>query len=386
MDQDDPDAPTLEVISDISAVDPTAWDACAGDENPFVSHAFLSSLEDSGSASAEEGWLPQHLILRDASGRVHGCVPAYLKNHSYGEYVFDHGWAHAYGRAGGNYYPKLQISVPFTPATGPRLLTAPDAPESAMETLIAGLEAVTERHKVVTAHVTFPEEHEWDALGQAGWLQRRGQQYHWENPGYGGFDDFLAELTSRKRKSIRRERRIVAESPVDLQVLTGERLTEEVWDAFYRFYRNTSDRKWGSAYLTRRFFSLIGERMADRIALVMGTIDGRYVCGALNMIGREALYGRNWGAAVDIPCLHFEACYYQAMDFAIARGLKRVEAGAQGEHKLQRGYLPSPTYSAHLIRDPALRDAVARFLKAEGEEVQYVMDMLSQSSPFRAQT
>lgn len=380
---DDADAVTVEVVPEIALVPAAAWDACAGSDNPFVSHAFLSALEESHSASAEEGWQPQHILLRDGAGDLIGAVPLYLKGHSYGEYVFDHGWAHAYERAGGRYYPKLQSSVPFTPATGPRLLTRPDAPTGTRDILIGGMEAVAEKHGVATAHVTFPREEEWAALGAAGWLQRQGQQYHWDNPGYSGFDDFLGELSSRKRKAIKKERRAVAEGPVRLRALTGSDLTESVWDAFFDFYIDTSGRKWGQPYLTRRFFSLIGERMADRIALIMGDIDGRYVCGALNLIGADTLYGRNWGAVVDLPFLHFEACYYQAMDFAIAHGLGRVEAGAQGTHKIQRGYLPNATYSAHLIRDPALHRAVANFLEHETEMVRFEMAALGEASPFR---
>lgn len=380
---DDTDAVTVEVTPDLKRVPAAEWDACAGSENPFVCHAFLSALEESGSASPEEGWQPQHILLRDGAERLIGAVPLYLKSHSYGEFVFDHGWAHAYERAGGRYYPKLQSSVPFTPATGPRLLTHPEAPAGTRAILIGGLEAVAEKHGVATAHVTFPCRDEWDALGEAGWLKRTGQQYHWDNPGYPDFDAFLAQLSSRKRKAIKKERRTVAESPVRLSTLTGDALTEAVWDAFFEFYIDTSGRKWGQPYLTREFFSLVGERMADRIALVMGDIDGQYVCGALNFIGHDTLYGRNWGAVVHLPFLHFEACYYRAMDFAIARGLKRVEAGAQGSHKIQRGYLPNATYSAHHIRDPALHRAVAHFLAHETEMVEFEMAALGDASPFR---
>lgn len=374
----------IRVVDTIHAVPSAAWDTCAGPDNPFVSHAFLSALEDSGSVSAERGWLPQHLVLEDADGRIRGCVPLYLKGHSYGEYVFDWGWAEAYERAGGRYYPKLQSAVPFTPVTGPRLLVdAAAETEPVRAALIAGLEGITGRHGVVTAHVTFPTENDWQALGNAGWLQRKGQQYHWHNPGYGDFEDFLGALNSRKRKAIRKERRRVADSGVRLRVLTSEALEPGHWDLFYRFYRNTTDRKWGSAYLTRRFFSLLGERMADKVALVVAEADGRMVAGALNLIGTDTLYGRNWGCAEHFKFLHFEACYYQAMEFAIERGIRTVEAGAQGEHKLQRGYLPTQTYSAHLIRDPALKQAVADFLSRETAFLAFEMEALNEASPFR---
>jgi len=374
----------IRVVDDILAVPASAWDACAGRDNPFISHAFLSALEESGSVSAERGWLPQHLVLEGDDGAIRGCVPLYLKGHSYGEYVFDWGWAEAYERAGGRYYPKLQAAVPFTPVTGPRLLVDPVVEAGPVRAaLIAGLESVTARHGVVTAHVTFPTETEWRALGEAGWLQRSGQQYHWENRGYESFESFLAALNSRKRKAIKKERREVAESGVSLRVLTGGALEPHHWDLFYRFYRNTTDRKWGASYLTRRFFSLLGERLADRVALVVAEADGQMVAGALNLIGTDTLYGRNWGCADHFKFLHFEACYYQAMEFAIERGLQTVEAGAQGEHKIQRGYLPTRTYSAHLIRDPALKRAVADFLSREDAYLAFEMEALSDASPFR---
>ena len=381
---DDSTALILKVHSDIGAVDAAAWDQCAGTGNPFVGHAFLSALEESGSVSADNGWLPQHLVLETEAGQVLGCVPMYLKTHSYGEYVFDWGWAQAYEDAGGSYYPKLQVSVPFTPASGPRLLVAPDLDRDAVaDALISGLQQVTDRHQVSSLHVTFPTEEEWNRFGRAGWLQRTGQQYHWENDGYGTFDDFLAALSSRKRKAIRKERRRVAESGVALDVVTGDDLTEAHWDSFYRFYRNTSDRKWGSAYLTREFFSLLGERLSDRVALVVATHDGMPVAGALNLIGDDTLYGRNWGCSSHFRFLHFEACYYKAIDFAIARGLKRVEAGAQGQHKVQRGYMPVHTYSAHYIRDPGFRAAIEDFLTREGRMVDWEIQAIAQGSPFR---
>ncbi len=374
----------LKVADSIAAVDAAAWDACAGADNPFVSHAFLSILEESGSATAETGWLPQHLVLEDEAGGVLGCVPMYVKGHSYGEYVFDQGWADAYERAGGRYYPKLQVSVPFTPVPGPRLLVHPGADAEALaDTLITGIARVAERHGIVTAHVTFPREAEWARFGAAGWLQRTGQQYHWENQGYETFDDFLNALSARKRKAIRKERREVAEAGVRVRMLTGAGLEPAHWETFFALYRRTTDRKWGVPYLTRDFFRLLGERMADRVALVLAELDGRPVGGALNLIGRDTLYGRNWGGGTDIRFLHFEACYYQAIEFAISRGLARVEAGAQGEHKVQRGYLPVKTYSAHLIRDPGLRRAVADYLRRETRLIEMDMEALGEASPFR---
>jgi hypothetical protein len=376
----------ITVAGSIHEVAAGDWDACAGPANPFLWHAFLSALEDSGSVSARAGWMPQHLVLKDEAGWVLGCVPMYAKSHSYGEYVFDHGWADAYERAGGRYYPKLQIAVPFTPVTGPRLLIRRDGPADAdaiADALIAGIERVAERHGIVSAHVTFPTEHEWQRFGAAGWLQRTGQQYHWENRGYSTFDDFLADLNARKRKSIKKERREVRDSDVAIRVLTGDDLEPDHWEHFYRFYINTSSGKWGVPYLKREFFHLLGERMADRVALVMAERDGRPVAGALNLIGEDTLFGRNWGCDDDVKFLHFEACYYQAIDFAIARGLARVEAGAQGEHKIQRGYLPAKTYSAHLIRDRGLRDAVEDFLARETRLVDWQVEALGEAAPFR---
>ncbi|UEM01979.1 GNAT family N-acetyltransferase [Skermanella rosea] len=377
------DSITVKVIPGIGAVDAAAWDACAGAENPFLSHAFLGALEDSGSCRAVTGWQPQHLVLESPEGGVWGAVPLYLKSHSYGEYVFDHAWANAYERAGGSYYPKLQAAVPFTPVTGPRLLVHPEAPAGVAPALISAMEQLGLRHAVSSIHVTFPTESDWNRFGEAGWLQRIGQQYHWENRGYGSFDDFLGELNSRKRKSIRKERREVAETGVKIHTLTGPDLRQEHWDVFYKFYMDTSDRKWGSAYLNRKFFRQLGETMADRVVLILVEDDGDWVAGALNLLGSDTLYGRNWGCLATYKHLHFEACYYRAIDFAIERGLKRVEAGAQGQHKIQRGYLPTPTYSAHWIRDPGFRAAVADYLRRERPAVESEIAILMQDSPFR---
>ncbi|HEX7969569.1 MAG TPA: GNAT family N-acetyltransferase [Stellaceae bacterium] len=381
---DGSDRVTVKVVPGLADIPAAEWDACAGDDNPFLSHAFLEALEASGSATAETGWLPQHLMLEDKDGKLLGCVPLYLKTHSYGEYVFDWGWASAYERAGGRYYPKLQCSVPFTPVTGRRLLLRPDAGPAAADGLAAAMIELARRHKASSLHVTFPTQEEWQRLGAAGFLQRVGQQFHWLNDGYGSFDDFLEALNSRKRKQIRRERREALQGGIEIETLTGAAIEPKHWDAFYRFYRSTSDRKWGDAYLTRRFFDLIGARMAERIVLVMARKGGRYVAGALNLVGRDTLYGRNWGCLGDFPFLHFEACYYRAIDFAIARGLKRVEAGAQGPHKIQRGYLPVPTYSAHWIRDPGFARAVADFVERERCAVESEMEQLEgELSPFK---
>jgi predicted N-acyltransferase len=372
-----------EALADVPA---SSWDACAGSDNPFLSHAFLEAMEASGSAAARTGWLPQHVLVEDDDGRLLAAAPLYLKSHSQGEYVFDHGWAQAYERAGGSYYPKLLSAVPFTPATGPRLLVRPDAPPGTAETLIAALIEVARAHKVSSLHVTFPARADWEALGAAGFLQRQGQQYHWENRGYASFEDFLAALNSRKRKQIRRERRDALENGLEIETLTGSALEPRHWDAFYRFYRNTVDHRWGGAYLTRAFFDLLHRRLADRVVLVMARQGQRYVAGALNLLGKDTLFGRNWGCIGDFPFLHFEVCYYRALDFAIERGLARVEAGAQGQHKIQRGYLPTPTYSAHWVRDRGFARAIEDFLARERAAVAAEMDALTQElSPFRCE-
>jgi uncharacterized protein len=375
---------TIKVLGSIHEVAADAWNACAGADDPFLNHGFLAALEDSGSVSAETGWIPQHLAALGEDGSVAACAPLYLKSHSYGEYVFDWSWADAYERAGGRYYPKLQAAVPFTPITGRRLLVRPNAPAGAAEVLAAAMVRLAEQLEVSSLHVTFPTEPEWRTLGDHGWLMRTGYQFHWENRGYLTFDDFLADLSSRKRKAIRKERAVVRDQDVTVRTLTGDAIEERHWDAFYRFYSNTHGRKWGHAYLNRAFFSLLAGAMAERVVLVMAeTSDGRPVGGALNILGRDTLYGRYWGCEEHFRFLHFEACYYRAIDFAIERGLARVEAGAQGEHKIQRGYLPRPTYSAHWIADPGFRRAVERFLQAERRAAAAEMRLLSEESPFR---
>ena len=373
------DSFTLKVVDSIHRVPAGAWDACAGGGNPFVSHAFLSALEDSGSVGEAAGWAVQHLVLEEA-GAVVGCAPLYLKNHSYGEYIFDWGWAQAYEKAGGRYYPKLQCAVPFTPATGPRFLAAKDEHKLA---LMAGMGELARRMKVSSLHVTFATEAEHALMQDAGFLGRLSEQYHWKNQGYGSFDDFLGALSSRKRKDIRKEREKANSSGMKISTLTGAQVTTRHWDAFFRFYMNTSDRKWGHAYLNREFFDLVSERMKDSVVLMVGEEEGRLVCGALNFRGRDTLFGRNWGTVVHHPMLHFELCYYRAIDFAIEHKLAWVEAGAQGEHKVQRGYLPRATYSGHWIADPGFREAVARFLASESAAIGADIAAGADMGPFR---
>ncbi|WIY68457.1 GNAT family N-acetyltransferase [Aquidulcibacter paucihalophilus] len=376
---------TLQVHDRVADIGREAWDACATPSgDPFLSFDFLDACEASGSAVPAEGWAGRHLSLRDADSRVLGVMPLWLKGHSQGEYVFDHSWADAYQRAGGRYYPKLLSAVPFTPVTGPRFLAHPDADAATVrQALLQGAIALTERLGVSSLHVNFPTRDDWDAMGGAGLLQRQDMQYVWRNDGYATFDAFLAALSANRRKTIRRERR-EAQAGLDIRVLTGAEIADAHWDAFFAFYMDTGARKWGRPYLTRDFFTRLGETMADRIALVMAFRDGEAIAGALNLIGRDALYGRQWGALEEVPFLHFELCYYQAIEFAIARGLSRVEAGAQGEHKIARGYLPSPVYSAHFIADPALREPVARYLDGERPAVAAEIEaMTADLSPFR---
>jgi predicted N-acyltransferase len=398
----------LRIIPAIAEVDASAWDACANPQlaetiepvcettnpsasiaqtpayNPFISYDFLHALEASGSATGRTGWQPQHVIADAADGAILGAVPCYLKSHSRGEYVFDRGWAEAYERAGGQYYPKLQISVPFTPATGRRFLVPPSPGADAVcEGLIAGLLELCRRHEASSVHFTFLPEAECQPLVAHGFLHRTDQQFHWENHGYASFDAFLEALSARKRKTIRRERRDALAPGITVHWLTGTDLTEEAWDAFFDFYMETGSRKWGRPYLTRKFYSLIGQSMADKVVLMMAKRAGRYIAGAINFIGSDTLFGRHWGAVEHHPFLHFELCYYQAIDFAIARKLKRVEAGAQGEHKLARGYLPVITHSAHFIADPGLRRAIADYLVRERAYVEAAGEELAALAPFR---
>jgi len=402
---------TLRVANSLKEVAAEAWDACANpvvgrdhgngadlapresqentledQYNPFISYDFLSSLELSQSVRTRGGWQPLHLLAEDSNGTLVGAVPCYAKTHSQGEYVFDHGWAEAYERAGGNYYPKLQVSVPFTPATGRRLLVRPGPEADAVRGALAdSLMDICRRSNASSAHVTFATRPEWDLLGRRGFLKRTHQQFHWENAGYDSFDGFLAALASRKRKTIRREREDALSAGISVHWLTGVDLTESVWDAFFDFYMETGSRKWGRPYLTRPFYSMVGEKMRDRILLVMAKRNGRWIAGAINFIGSHTLFGRHWGAVEHHPFLHFELCYYQAIQYAIEHKLARVEAGAQGEHKISRGYLPTTTYSAHYIVDPGLRRAIEDFLKHERAYVAAAGAELAETAPFRKQ-
>jgi len=373
------DALTVHLTQSVTALDRADWDACAGPDNPFVSYDFLSILEESGSVGPGTGWSPAPITIQDADGAIVAAAPAYLKGHSQGEYVFDHGWADAWERAGGQYYPKLQIAAPFSPVPGPRLLLR-DATNGA--SLIAGVEAVVDQNKLSSAHATFIAPEECELYRAAGWLIRQGSQFHWANQDYGSFDDFLACLSSRHRKDLRKER-AKAQAGLDIRHLTDSAIEERHWDAFWQFYQDTGSRKWGQPYLTREFFSLLGERMADKVLLIMAFRDDQPIAGALNLIGGQALYGRYWGCCEDVPFLHFELCYYQAIDAAIARGLGRVEAGAQGEHKLSRGYRPVPTFSAHYIPHPDFRRAVADFVKREAAAIAREREWLDERAPFK---
>lgn len=370
---------TADLADAVAAIPAAEWDACAGGANPFVGHAFLAAMEESASVGARSGWQPLPIVVDGADGRAAAIAPAYVKSHSQGEYVFDHAWADAWQRAGGNYYPKLQIASPFSPVPGPRLLLRDPALARA---LLAAVQAVVDQNALSSAHATFVEESQVPLFEAGGWLIRSGTQFHWTNRGYASFDDFLADLASRKRKAIRRERAAAVEG-LTVRHLSGDAILPEHWAAFWRFYQDTGSRKWGQPYLTRPFFPRLGEVLGDRVLLILAERDGRPIAGALNLIGADTLYGRYWGATEEVPFLHFELCYYQAIDAAIARGLKTVEAGAQGEHKLARGYAPVPTYSAHYIPDPNFRRAIADFVRREAEAVAADRDYLGEMMPFR---
>jgi uncharacterized protein len=395
---------TVHVAQSMREIDAAQWDACANPApdtdglgrpapdvdpyeverfNPFITHAFLNALETSKSVGSKEGWTSAHILVKDASGRLAAAAPAYLKTHSMGEYVFDHGWADAYHRAGLPYYPKLQVAVPFTPVTGGRLLVAPGHGEAARQTLVAGLRALRQKARASSLHITFPTRADWETLGACGFLQRTGQQFHFINKGYSDFDAFLADLASRKRKTIRRERKNALAHGIEIELLTGADITESHWDAFFRFYMDTGARKWGMPYLNRAFFSHVGASMRDHILLVMAKRDGRYIAGAVNFVGLDALYGRNWGATEEHPFLHFEICYYQAIEFAISRGLTRVEAGAQGEHKLARGYRAVATFSAHDIGDKRFARAIDEYLQKERIHIDEALREYGELEPFK---
>ncbi|RTL82442.1 MAG: N-acetyltransferase [Hyphomicrobiales bacterium] len=387
------DSLTARFVQSLDRVDAAAWDACANPRatapddgerhNPFISYAFLHALERSGSVGRASGWSPLHVLVEDAGGRLVACAPTYLKSHSLGEYVFDQGWAQAYERAGGRYYPKLQVAAPFTPVTGRRLLVAQGAPAGAQAALIAALRGLRQAVGASSIHLTFPTRADAETLRAAGFILRAGEQFHFFNEGYRDFDDFLDALSARKRKAIRRERRDAQEGLV-IERLTGGEIAPAHWDAFFAFYMDTGARKWGRPYLTRAFFDAIGETMADRILLVMARVGGDYVAGAINFLGDDAIYGRNWGARVERPFLHFEVCYYQAIEHALMNGYKRVEAGAQGEHKLARGYRPVVTWSAHEFADENLAAAVADYCRRERRALD---DMIAEQEallPFRS--
>lgn len=380
---------TAHFSQSIKSIGKAPWDACAGETNPFVCFDFLNALEESGCVSAETGWQPYHVTIHETeSSPPLAVMPLYVKSHSYGEYVFDHAWANAYERAGGRYYPKLQSSVPFSPVNGPRLMVTAEMISLGVEhtlkqALLQAAADLTDRLSLSSLHLTFMTNGDSAAAEEVGFLIRNDQQFHWRNRDFGSFDDFLASLSSRKRKQIRKERRTVADAGVEIRAVTGDDITEDHWDHFYACYLDTSARKWGQPYLNREFFSLLSEYMADRILLIDCRLDGRPIASALNLIGADTLYGRHWGCTEDIPCLHFEACYYQAIDYAIEKGLAFVEAGAQGAHKLARGYEPVKTASAHYVRDPGFRDAVARFLDVERREVDAEINYLGEHTPFK---
>lgn len=377
------------IVARIADIPAETWDACANPDaatfNPFIAHAFLNALEESGCVGdPHTGWLPQHIAIVDATGDIAACAPCYVKLNSSGEYVFDHAWASAYERAGGDYYPKLQIAVPFTPVPGRRLLVRP-GPDAERHARLLGAAAaqLCQQIEASSVHVTFLTEDEWKLLGAQGYLQRTDQQFHWSNAGYATFDDFVATLASRKRKAMRKERSEALRDGIVIEQLRGRDIKEKHWDAFFDFYTDTGGRKWGRPYLNRRFFAMLGETMADSCLLVMARRGARYIAGALNLIGGDCLYGRYWGAVEHHPCLHFEVCYYQAIDYAIAHRLARVEAGAQGEHKLARGYMPTPTYSAHYIADPGFRRAVANYLVGERAAIAEAITELAAYAPYR---
>jgi uncharacterized protein len=396
---------TVYVAPSMREIDAAQWDACANPEagipvpersqecgaesfegerfNPFITHAFLTALETSKSIGPRSGWTSTHLLVKDADGHLAAAAPAYMKTHSMGEYVFDHGWADAYHRNGLHYYPKLQVAVPFTPVTGRRLLISPGQGEAARAALIGGLRAWREKIEASSIHVTFPTRSEWEILGASGFLQRTGQQFHFINRGYADFAAFLADLASRKRKMIKRERKEALAGGITIELLTGTGIRELHWDAFFHFYMDTGARKWGTPYLSRSFFSEVGAAMSAHILLVMAKRQGRYIAGAINFIGQDALYGRNWGAIEEHPFLHFEVCYYQAIEFAIARGLARVEAGAQGEHKLARGYGAVATFSAHDIGDKRFARAIEDYLQRERIHIDEALREYEEAAPFK---
>ncbi|KAM5574310.1 hypothetical protein ABKV19_013673 [Rosa sericea] len=383
---------SVSVISSISEVSSSDWDACSLDAtgpdkyNPFLTHAFLSSLEHSASAVKETGWTPSHIVAKDANENTLGVVPLYLKSHSYGEFVFDHSWADAYYSFGSRYYPKLQCCVPFTPVTGPRILVRNTLfKDQVFDIIVSALKDLTAKYQISSLHITFPSKKEWDKLSDKGFLQRIGMQYHWKNRNYKNFDEFLMDMKQSKRKNIRQERKKILQQNLTMKRLRGDEIKARHWDAFYNFYRNTTDNKWGTPYLTREFFHNIGSKMGDQVLLVVAEEGDELVAGALNLIGGDTLFGRLWGChpRAYYPSLHFEACYYQAIEAAIELDLSTVEAGAQGEHKIQRGYMPVATYSCHYLINQSFRKAIEDFLVRESTQVKLVMKLLHDSGPFK---
>lgn len=375
---------TMELVRSLEAIDPTEWATCAATDHPFVHYDFLRAMETSEAVGARAGWLPHYLVLKDPTEGLKGIAPMYIKTHSQGEYVFDHGWADAYDRAVGQYYPKLQVSVPFTPVTGPRLLVADDAfADVHRQALAEGLKSATQQLELSSVHVTFLNAQDRQALQAAGFDIREDRQFHWENQNFETFDAFLETLNSRKRKEVKKERRQAVEADITIHWLTGDQLTPDVWDAFYAFYLDTGRRKWGTPYLNLDFFQTISQILSDKIVLIMAQRAGRWVAGALNMIDGTTIYGRYWGSVEYHPSLHFEICYYQAIDYAIAHHLQRVEAGAQGGHKLARGYAPTTTYSAHWFPHAGFRDAIAQYLERERDMVAEDNAYLTERTPFK---
>ncbi|WP_262695576.1 GNAT family N-acetyltransferase [Kordiimonas aquimaris] len=383
----------ISFVQSLEEITASEWDMCNTTHNPFTSYAFLHALEQSNSVGDSTGWSPYHMIIRSSEtvdATIAACMPMYLKGHSYGEYVFDHGWADAYERAGGQYYPKLQSCAPFTPATGQRLLInnncAPEHHEALKSALLGGLQQITQKLGLSSAHLTFVPEDEAITAEQNGFLIRHDQQFHWYNRDYESFESFLAQLSSRKRKQIKKERRTVHETDIQIETITGQEINEAHWDAFYEFYIDTGARKWGQPYLTRSFFSAIGKAMPDKIVLFLCKRADRYIAGALNFLGPDTIYGRQWGCIEDHPYLHFETCYYRAIEYAIKHKLRHVEAGAQGAHKLARGYEPVRTFSAHYIQNDSFQTAVAHFLEQEREGIAGEINYLSTKTPFKKDT
>ena len=386
MDTDESHKLTSRIAPSFLSIDPESWDRCSESSNPFISHCFLLALEESGCTTTETGWTPYPLLIEDDWGHLVAAAPMYLKDHSYGEYIFDHSWADAWQQTGKNYYPKLQISSPFTPVTGPRLLARSGHDyKNYLNVLTQKIEEITENLSCSSAHITFCTKSEWDLLNHSNYLLRTSEQFHWINRNYVSFEDFLSDLNSRKRKSIKKERVIASfNGQVTFKQFTGNEITEMHWDIFFNFYLDTGHRKWGTPYLNRKFFSLLGERMSDDILLIFAYKNGQAIAGALNFIGKDVLYGRYWGTNSYHPALHFEVCYYQAIEYAIYNNLEKVEAGAQGSHKLSRGYLPTHTHSAHFILDQKFRSAVSKYIMRERQEIDLGIVIDASRGPFRS--